>query len=80
MKPKHSLMVIALSAVLAAPLPALAQSGSQGSSGNPWYTYMDGRLVLLEPDGGDRLDGLRLGDAVARTGGQRDAAVGRRTD
>lgn len=62
---KKNVVSLALCALLAAPLPALAQSRSTATYGNnPHYTYVDGRLVLLEPDGGDRLDGVRIGGSV----------------
>jgi hypothetical protein len=56
-----NLSILALCAALAAPLPAVAQSQR---GGNPWYTYADGRIVMLEPDGGDTLDGLRVGGSM----------------
>jgi hypothetical protein len=59
---KRHLSVMAVCVALAAPLPALAQS-KQGD--NPWYTYADGRLVMLDPDGpGDSLEGLRVGGSM----------------
>ncbi|MGH8481811.1 MAG: hypothetical protein ACRES8_05055 [Nevskiaceae bacterium] len=61
---KKHFCVLALCAALAAPLPALAQSGAAPPYGNLSYTYLDGRLVLWEPDGGDRLDGIRLGGSM----------------
>ena len=60
------LSMLLLCAALAAPLSATAQSrqGTTPSYGNFSYTYADGRLVLLEPDGGDGLDGFRFGGAM----------------
>jgi len=63
---KNSLSVLALCVALAAPLPALAQSrGSAPPRSILSYTYLDGRLVLWEPDGGDRLDGIRIGGSAS---------------
>ena len=55
MKPIHAL---ALSALLALPLGAQAQSRSQ--YGAMSYSYGDARLVVVEPDGGGSLEGIRL--------------------
>ena len=62
---KRNLAVLALCAALA-PLPALAQSrSSQTSYGtNPHYTYGDGRIVMLDPDGGDNESGIRIGGSL----------------
>ena len=62
---KRNLAVLALCAALA-PLPALAQSRSpQTSYGtNPHYTYGDGRIVMLDPDGGDNESGIRIGGSL----------------
>lgn len=63
---KKNLALLALCAALATPASALAQS-----RGNPpprsilSYTYLDGRVVLWEPDGGDRLDGIRIGGSAS---------------
>jgi hypothetical protein len=63
---KKHFSVLALCAVLAAPLPALAQSrGSPAPRSMLSYTYVDGRVVLWEPDGGDSLDGIRLGGSAS---------------
>jgi hypothetical protein len=50
----------ALCAALAAPLPALAQESTRALS----YSYVDGRVVLWEPDGGGDLDGIRIGGSA----------------
>lgn len=63
---KKTLSALALCVALAAPLPALAQSGRNAPArGALSYSYLDGRLVLWEPDGGDRLDGIRLGGSAS---------------
>ena len=53
---KNTLGILALFCALAAPLPALAQA-----SGNPAYTYLDGRIVQYDPEGPGSLDGIRIG-------------------
>jgi hypothetical protein len=55
-----------LCAALAAPLSAGAQQRTDrtASYGNFSYTYLDGRIVLFDPDGGGNLDGIRVGGAL----------------
>ena len=55
MKSIHALI---LSSLLALPLAAQAQSRSQ--YGSMSYSYGDARLVVVEPDGGGSLDGIRI--------------------
>jgi len=52
-----------LSALLALPLAAQAQTRGSGY-GSMSYTYGDARLVVIEPDGGGSLDGIRLGGSL----------------
>jgi hypothetical protein len=63
---KSTLSTLLLCAALAAPLSAGAQARADGSAsyGNLSYTYADGRIVLFDPDGGDNLDGFRLGGSL----------------
>lgn len=53
-----SIHAFVLSALLALPLAAQAQSRSQ--YGSMSYSYGDARLVVVEPDGGGSLEGIRL--------------------
>lgn len=59
---KKTISILGLCAAMAAPLTALAQSGQAG--GNPWYTYADGRIVSVDPDGAGSQDGLRVGGSM----------------
>ncbi len=60
MKSTHALV---LSALLALPLAAQAQTRGSGY-GSMSYTYGDARLVVIEPDGGGSLDGIKLGGSL----------------
>ncbi|MGH8442416.1 MAG: hypothetical protein ACRETF_05880 [Nevskiaceae bacterium] len=55
-----TLSKVLLLAALALPIPGLAQTPERRLS----YTYGDARLVLSDPEGGDRLDGIRLGGSA----------------
>ena len=53
-----SIHAFVLSSLLALPLTAQAQSRSQ--YGSMSYSYGDARLVVVEPDGGGSLEGIRF--------------------
>ena len=55
-----SIHALALSALLALPLAVQAQSRNQSQYGSMSYSYGDARLVVVEPDGGGSLEGIRL--------------------
>ena len=57
MKSIHALI---LSALLALPLAAHAQSRNQSQYGSMSYSYGDARLVVVDPDAGNSLDGIRF--------------------
>ena len=61
-----SIYALTLSALLALPLAAQAQTQSRGQSGygSMSYTYGDARIVMVEPDGGGSLDGVRIGGSL----------------
>ncbi|MGH8441474.1 MAG: outer membrane beta-barrel protein [Nevskiaceae bacterium] len=51
---------VVLSALLALPLAAQAQSRQSGFS----YSYGEGRLVMIDPDGGDNYSGVKVGGSL----------------
>jgi len=59
-----SIHALTLSALLVLPLAAQAQSRSSSGYGAMSYSYIDGRLVVVEPDGGGSFDGIRLGGSL----------------
>jgi hypothetical protein len=64
-----SIYALTLSALLALPLAAQAQTrGGQRANasgyGSMSYTYGDARIVVVEPDGGGSLDGVKLGGSL----------------
>lgn len=60
------LAALLLCVAIAAPLPALAQSGNEPSTGqHPHYTYGDLRVVSIDPDGrGGSSDGIRIAGSL----------------
>jgi hypothetical protein len=62
---KKNLSVLFVCAALAAPLSLHAQARQTSYGTNPNYTYLDGRVVSIDPDGpGGSSDGLRIGGSM----------------
>jgi hypothetical protein len=62
---KKNISVLLVCAALAAPLAAQAQSRQTSYGTNPHYTWVDGRIVELDPDGpGGSETGLRIGGSM----------------
>jgi hypothetical protein len=62
---KKNLSVLLVCAAFAVPLSAQAQSRQTSYGTNPHYTWVDGRIVELDPDGpGGSETGLRIGGSM----------------
>jgi hypothetical protein len=59
-----SIHALTLSALLVLPLATQAQSRNSSGYGSMSYSYLDGRLVVVEPDGGGSFDGVRFGGSL----------------